>query len=98
MPQPASFAPASGSPFTLTSSWTKVATTDSTTKVLRVGNIGTATIFDIEWVSVPAGATAPTDVNGEAILGGEDFLSGVPIGDIYLRSTSGQTAIVHLGT
>jgi hypothetical protein len=93
-----SYANAPGSPFTLSSAWTKVATTDATTKALRVGNICTATIFDIEWASVPAGAAAPADANGEAVLGGEDFDSGVPLGDVYLRSPSGQTAIVRVGT
>ena len=93
-----SYANAPGSPFTLSSAWTKVATVDPTVKALRVAPIGTATIFDIEWVSVPAGTSAPTDANGQAVLGGEDFDGGIPIGDVYLRSASGQTAIVRVGT
>ena len=93
-----SYANAAGSPFVLSSAWTKVASTDSTTKALRVSPIGTATIFDIEWVAVPAGSSAPTDANGEAVLGGEDFDSGIPIGDVYLRSPTGQTAVVRVGT
>jgi hypothetical protein len=32
------------------------------------------------------------------VLGGEDFDSGVPLGDVYLRSPTGQTAIVRVGT
>jgi hypothetical protein len=88
---------ASGSPFTLTSTWAKVVTTTTATAGLRIAPISTATAFDIEWTSVTAGAGAPTLTYGEPIMGGEDFASGLPVGDIYLRSATGQVATVKTG-
>ncbi len=88
---------ASGSPFALTPAWQKVAATAAATRALRIAPIAGATTYDIEWVAVAAGASAPTDTYGEPVLGGEDFASGVPIGDIYLKSATGQTAIVRTG-
>lgn len=94
---PVTFTTVSGSPFTLTSAWVKVVTTTSATKALHVSPIATASVYDIEWVAVTAGAGVPTDTFGEPILGGEDFSSGLPIGDIYLKSATGQVAIVRTG-
>ena len=94
---PVAYANATGSPFTLTSAWAKVCTTTSGTKALRIAPIGTATAYDIEWAAVTAGAAAPTDTYGEAIQGGEDFAGGIPIGDIYLKSATGQIAVVREG-
>ena len=86
-----------GRVFTLTPSWQKVITTAASAKGLRIAPLASATTYDIEWVAVPANAAAPTDTYGEPILGGEDFAAGVPIGDIYLKSASGQVAIVKQG-
>lgn len=95
---PVSYASALGSPFTLTPSWMKVATVDASTKALRLAPIAAATIYDIEWTVVPAGSAAPADPWGEPIQGGEDFASGLPTGDVYCKSASGQLAVVHVGT
>jgi hypothetical protein len=84
-------------PAALTSAWQKVVTTTASTKGLRVAPLATATTFDIEWISVAAGASAPNDTYGEPVLGGEDFAAGLPIGDIYLKSATGQVAIVKTG-
>lgn len=81
----------------LTASWQKVTTTTAATKGLRIAPIAAATAYDIEWVAVPAGSAAPTDVYGEQTGGGEDFAAGLPIGDIYLRSASLQVAVVKTG-
>lgn len=86
-----------GSPFTLTSSWAKVATTTGATSGLRIASIAGASTYDIEWCAVPAGATAPSLTYGEPIQGGEDFIGGLPIGDVYLKSASGQKATVKTG-
>lgn len=86
-----------GSPFALTSSWIKVATLLTSTRGLRIAPIASATTFDIEWVSVVSGAAIPTDSYGEPIFGGEDFAAGLPVGDLYLKSASGQVAIVKTG-
>lgn len=94
---PLTYTKAAGTPFTLTSSWQKVVTTVPATRALRISPIATQTAYDIEWVSVAAGAGIPTDAFGEPVLGGEDFAGGVPIGDIYLKSVSGQVAIVKTG-
>lgn len=97
-PQPLTYTKVGGSPFTLAAGvWTKVATTDISTKGLRIAPIASTSVYDIEWVSVAAGAAAPTDTYGEPILAGETFGDGLPIGDIYLRSASGQIAIVKTG-
>ena len=97
VPVPLAFTQLAGSPFTLTSSWVKVATTTTATRGLRIAPLASATAFDIEWTSVTAGASAPTDTNGEPVFGGEDFPNGIPVGDIYLKSASGQVAIVKTG-
>ena len=59
--------------------------------------VADAAIFDIEWVAVTAGAAAPADTYGEPVLGGEDFAGGIPLGDIYLKSATGQKAVVRTG-
>jgi hypothetical protein len=94
---PVGFSNAAGSPFTLTASWAKVATTTGATRGLRIAPLADAAVFDIEWVAVAAGAAAPSDTYGEPVLGGEDFASGIPLGDIYLKSASGQKAVVRVG-
>lgn len=94
---PLTFANAAGSPFTLTAAWQKVATTTTATKGLRLAALASAATFDIEWAAVASGAAAPTDASGEPIMAGEDFAAGLPIGDIYLRSASGQKAVVRMG-
>jgi hypothetical protein len=94
---PQTFSTAAGSPFVLTGAWVKVCTTTAATKGLRIAPIAPATTYDIEWVAVTAGAAAPADTYGEPIQGGEDFASGLPIGDVYLKSATGQTAIVRTG-
>jgi hypothetical protein len=78
----------------LTSSWAKVVTTTTSTKALRMSAACNATVFDIEYTVTTAGAAAPTDTRGQALLAGEDFRAGIPVGDIYARSASGQTLIV----
>jgi hypothetical protein len=75
-----------------------VATTTKTTKGLRISPAVSASAYDIELTTVAAGAAAPTDAIGEPVLGGEDFASGLPVGDLYLKSASGQQAIVKIGT
>ena len=77
----------------LTSSYQKVATTTTATKSLRMSAACNATAYDIEYAVVEAGAAAPT-ANGQALLAGEDFLAGIPIGDIYARSATAQKLIV----
>jgi hypothetical protein len=94
---PLSYSNVAGSPFTLTASWTKVATTTAATRALRIAPLADAPLFDIEWVAVAAGSAAPSDPCGEPVLGGEDFSTGLPLGDIYLKSASGQKAIVRTG-
>ena len=78
----------------LTASWALVKTTTTSTKALRMSCACNATIFDIEYTVVTAGAAAPTDARGQALLAGEDFLAGIPVGDIYARSASLQTLII----
>lgn len=97
VPVPLVFTQVAGSPFTLTSSWQKVCTTTKATRGLRISPLASATTFDIEWISVTAGASAPLDTYGEPIFGGEDFANGIPIGDVYLKSATGQVAIVKTG-
>jgi hypothetical protein len=94
---PLSFSAAAGSPFTLTASWAKVVTTTAATRGLRIAPVADAAIFDIEWVAVTAGAAAPADTYGEPVLGGEDFAGGIPLGDVYLKSATGQKAVVRTG-
>ena len=78
----------------LTASWALVKTTTTTTKALRMSAACNTTVFDIEYTVVTAGASAPTDTRGQALLAGEDFLAGIPVGDIYARSASFQTLII----
>lgn len=97
-PAPVVFTAVPGSPFALSSAWTKVVTVTADMRGLRIAPLANAAAFDIEWVSVPAGAAAPTDDYGEPVFGGEDFAGGFPLGDIYLKSASGQVAIVKTGS
>jgi hypothetical protein len=78
----------------LTASWALVKTTTTATTALRMSAACNATIFDIEYTVVAAGASAPTDTRGQALLAGEDFLAGIPVGDIYARSATLQTLII----
>ena len=78
----------------LTASWALVKTTTTATKALRMSCACNATIFDIEYTVVTAGASAPTDTRGQSLLAGDDFLAGIPVGDIYARSASLQTLII----
>lgn len=95
---PLTFTQTAGSPFTLTSSWTKVATTTAATKGLIVAPSVNASAFDIEWTSVTAGAAAPTDLYGVPVGYGETFADGLPIGDVYLKSATGMVATVRTGS
>lgn len=91
------YATPAGSPFTLTSSWAKVATTTSATRSLRVGD-ATQGDYDIFWTVVTADGSAPSgSVLGLPVITGEDFAGGIPIGDVYLRSESGAQATVMTG-
>lgn len=78
----------------LTASWAKVITTTTSTKALRMSAACNAATYDIEYTVVTAGASAPTDTRGQALLAGEDFLAGIPVGDIYARSATLQTLII----
>lgn len=95
---PLIFTQTAGSPFTLTSSWTKVATTTAATKGLIVAPSANASAFDIEWTSVTAGAAAPSDLYGVPVGYGETFADGLPIGDVYLKSATGMVATVRTGS
>ena len=77
----------------LTATYQKVATTTTATKSLRMSCACNATAYDIEYAVVTAGAAAPT-ANGQALLAGDDFLAGIPVGDIYARSATAQKLIV----
>ena len=77
----------------LTASYQKVATTTAATKMLRMSAACNATAYDIEFQVVTAGAAAPS-TTGMALLAGDDFPLGIPIGDIYARSASLQKLIV----
>lgn len=94
--RPKDFTQVVGSPFILTASWQKVCTTTAATLGLRLGIPPTPTTYDVEWISAAAGAIAPTDVNGEGVLAGEDFQGGLPLGDIYCKSVTGQKLIVKV--
>jgi hypothetical protein len=78
----------------LTASWAKVITTTTATKALRMSAACNATTYDIEYTVVTADASAPTDTRGQALLAGDDFLAGIPVGDIYARSATLQTLII----
>ncbi len=77
----------------LTSSYQKVATTTASTRSLRMSAACNATAYDIEYQVVASGAAAPT-TTGQALLAGDDFLAGIPVGDIYARSATAQKLIV----
>ena len=77
----------------LTSSYQKVTTTTTATRSLRMSAACNATAYDIEYQVVASGAAAPT-TTGQALLAGEDFLAGIPVGDIYARSATAQKLIV----
>jgi len=81
-------------PFVLTSSWQKVLTVDNGTLAVRMSGASDSSYWDIEYTVVPEGDSAPTIANGLALLASEDFSGGIPIGDIYAKSVSGQTLIV----
>ncbi len=78
----------------LTASWALVKTTTISTKALRMSAACNATTYDIQYTVVTAGAAAPTDTRGQALLAGDDFLAGIPVGDIYARSATLQTLII----
>lgn len=78
----------------LTASWVLVKTTTTATKSLRMSAACNASVFDIEYTVVTAGAAAPTDTRGQALLAGDDFLAGIPVGDIYARSATLQTLVI----
>jgi len=78
----------------LTASWALVKTTTTATKALRMSAACNAAVFDIEYTVVASSAAAPTDTRGQALLAGDDFLAGIPVGDIYARSATGQTLII----
>lgn len=77
----------------LTGTYQKVVTTTTETKALRMSANCSASAYDIEYQVVAAGAAAPT-TSGVALLAGDDFLAGIPVGDIYVRSLSLQKLIV----
>ena len=77
----------------LTASYQIVATTTAATKMLRMSAACNATAYDIEFQVVTAGGAAPS-TTGMALLAGDDFPLGIPIGDIYARSASLQKLIV----
>ena len=81
-------------PFTLTSSWQKVLTVDENTLAVRMSGASDSEYWDIEYTVVPEGDPIPTISNGLALLASEDFSGGIPVGDIYAKSVSGQTLIV----
>jgi len=78
----------------LTATWALVKTTTTATKSLRMSAACNATVFDIEYTVVTAGASAPTDTRGQSLLAGDEFLGGIPVGDIYARSATLQTLII----
>ncbi|PZR32301.1 hypothetical protein [Caulobacter segnis] len=94
---PLTYSVAAGSPFTLTSAWTKVVTTTAATKALSISDV-TGGAYDVRWTTVAAGAAAPSSGEpGQNIGFQETFPFGVPIGDVYLRSASGAQASVYKG-
>lgn len=78
----------------LTATWALVKTTTTATTALRMSAACNASAYDIEYTVVTAGASAPTDTRGQALLAGEDFLAGIPVGDIYARSATLQTLVI----
>jgi len=77
----------------LTSTYQLITTTTTATRSLRMSAACNATAYDIEYQVVAAGASAPT-TTGQALLAGDDFAAGIPVGDIYARSATAQKLIV----
>jgi hypothetical protein len=77
----------------LNSTYQLITTTTTATRSLRMSAACNATAYDIEYQVVASGAAAPT-TTGQALLAGEDFLAGIPMGDIYARSATAQKLIV----
>ncbi len=77
----------------LTSTYQLITTTTTSTRSLRMSAACNATAYDIEYQVVASGAAAPT-TTGQALLAGDDFLAGIPVGDIYARSATAQKLIV----
>lgn len=77
----------------LTSTYQLITTTTTGTRSLRMSAACNATVYDIEYQVVASGAAAPT-TTGQALLAGDDFLAGIPVGDIYARSATAQKLIV----
>ncbi|WP_075216070.1 hypothetical protein [Mongoliimonas terrestris] len=94
---PVTLTEVAGSPFALTPSWQKVTTTTTADKALAIWPLADASAYDIEVAYVPAGSAAPTKPRGRPILAGEDFPGGMPLGDIYLKSATSQSAGVEKG-
>ncbi len=73
---PLTFKEATGSPFSLTSSWQKVCTTNSATRGLLISDASQSG-YDIFWTAVEAGQSAPAgSVLGAGVGLGEDFAAG----------------------
>jgi len=77
----------------LTSTYQLITTTTTATRSLRMSAACNATAYDIEYQVVAVGAAAPT-TTGQALLAGDDFAAGIPVGDIYARSATAQKLIV----
>lgn len=77
----------------LTSTYQLITTTTTATRSLRMSAACNASAYDIEYQVVASGAAAPT-TTGQALLAGDDFLAGIPVGDIYARSATAQKLIV----
>ena len=77
----------------LTTAYQKVTTTTTSTTSLRMSAACNASAYDIEIQVVAAGGSAPT-TTGQALLAGDDFLTGIPVGDVYARSATAQKLIV----
>lgn len=94
------FVEVAGSPFPLAAGWQLACTVSGLNRALVVADVteGPAQ-HDIFWTSVAHGAAAPaSSVKGLPVGEIERFLMGVPVGDIYLRSDSGATATVQVGS
>ncbi len=78
----------------LNSTYQLITTTTTATRSLRMSAACNATAYDIEYQVVASGAAAPTTATGQALLAGDDFAAGIPVGDIYARSATAQKLIV----
>lgn len=97
-PSPITYTSVTGSPFTLVpNTWTKVATVTASTRALLIAPIASSTSYLVQWTSVPAGAAAPTDTYGFPILAGENFLTGPPLGDVWIMSPNPDVVLVKVG-